>query len=113
MVSLTVLYMYMYNVGGGEMVPVVNHNYAANELISRHEIHLRRQGSGFGLIISGGKEDGSQVWNKLHVYTCTCTCKEPGKYIQARTSKHLVGLWILIVMSCTVSILLLVIYKCT
>ena len=45
-------------VGGGEMY---RHSYTASKLFSAHEIRLRRQVSGFGFRINGGKEYGSQV----------------------------------------------------
>ena len=88
------------------MDPIVNHNYIASELFPTHEIHLRRQVSGFGLKIHGGKEDGSQVWNKLSIHVQ----KEPGKYVQARTCSWACG-YLYTIMSCTVSILLQVIYN--
>ena len=45
------------------------HSPTANEEFSIHEIHLRPQVSGFGFRFIGGKEEETQVWNKLlHTY---------------------------------------------
>ena len=82
------------------MDAIVNHSYIASELFSTHEIHLRRQVSGFGLKIHGGKEDGLQVWIKLSIHV----------QIGPESTSKLI-LVVGLVDICTVSILLQVIYN--